>query len=336
MVRIAYPAHNIGGQIPLLLATTYGEGASGGPLRLLELDLPASFTAAFQGPRFGIAGLRSVLGVPERPLLVTMMKPALGLSPDESGRVFRELALGGVDCVKDDELLVAHPWSSIVDRVRAHERTATDVFQATGHRTIYCVNVTDRPDRMLANARRAIDAGATGLMVDFVTVGISAISMLADDPGIGVPILGHLAFAGALYGSTTSGVSAHLVLGTLPRLAGADLIVYPGPSGTLSFTRPMHLRVAQALTGSFHDIAPTLPVPGGGLHAGMVPQLMSDLGPDFAIGAGGAVHGHPMGAAAGARAIRQAIDAALIGEPLADAAGRHAELATALSLWPEV
>jgi 2,3-diketo-5-methylthiopentyl-1-phosphate enolase len=196
------------------------------------------------------------------------------------------------------------------------------------------VNITDRPDRLLDNARRAIDAGASALMVDYLTVGISALSMLADDPAIGVPILGHLAFAGAMYASPWSGLSSHLVLGKLPRLAGADIIVYPSPYGTLHLLRAKHLRLAQAMTDAFHGIRPTIPAPGGGLHVGMAPMLAEDLGVDYAFGAGGAVHGHPMGAAAGARAIRQALDATACGRPLADAAKEHAELAKALELWP--
>ena len=336
VVEIGYPAHNFDGQLPLLLATIVGEAAAQGPLRLIDLALPASFSRAFRGPRLGVAGIRELLGVSGRPLLVTMMKPALGLSPDESGRIFRDLALGGVDAVKDDEVLVAHPWSSIVDRVRAHERAAAEVFEVTGHRTMSFVNVTDRPDRMLANAHRAVEAGASGLMVDFVAVGVSALGMLAEDPGLDVPILGHFAFADAITGSPTGGVAAHLLLGTLPRLAGADLVIYPAPYGSLRIDPAVYRRVARTLMGPLDGIAAALPVPGGGLHAGMVPRLVADLGSDFAVGAGGAVHGHPMGASAGAKAIRQAIDASIAGESLADAARRHMELAAALSVWPEM
>jgi ribulose 1,5-bisphosphate carboxylase large subunit-like protein len=336
VVDIGYPAHNFDGQLPLLLATIAGEAAAQGPLRLMDLALPASFIGAFHGPRLGLAGLRGRLGVPDRPVLVTMMKPALGLSSGESGRVFRELALGGVDAVKDDEVLVAHPWSSIVDRVRAHERAAAEAFEVTGHRTVYFVNVTDRPDRMLANARRAVEAGASGLLVDFVAVGVSALGMLAEEPGFDVPIMGHFAFADAITGSPRGGVAAHLMLGTLPRLAGADLIVYPAPYGSLRIESAVYRHVARTLTGPLDGIAPALPVPGGGLHAGMVPRLVADLGHDFAVGAGGAVHGHPMGALAGAKAIRQAIDAVMAGQPLPEAAARHPELGAALRTWPEL
>jgi ribulose 1,5-bisphosphate carboxylase large subunit-like protein len=335
LVQIAYPVENVGGQIPLLLATVFGEGASTGEIRLVDLDLPPAFTRSFGGPGLGIAGLRERLGVHHRPLLIVMMKPAIGLSPAESEEVFRELARGGADAVKDDELLVSPPTSDLVERVRAHARASRAVFEDTGQRTIHFANVTDRPDRMLDHARRAVDAGATGLMIDYLTVGISALSMLADDPAIVVPVLAHLAFSGALTAAPRTGVSPHLVLGVLPRLAGADVVVYPSPYGTLTFWRDDHLRIGYALRAPVAGIAPTLPAPGGGLHAGLVPRLVADLGPDHALGVGGAVHAHPMGPAAGARAVRQAIDASVGGEPLSEAAARHPELAAALQAWPE-
>jgi 2,3-diketo-5-methylthiopentyl-1-phosphate enolase len=334
VVQLAFPLHNLGAQIPLLLASVYGECASAGEIRLLDLDLPEAFTSAFKGPKFGLDRIRTLVGAEGRPLLVVMMKPAIGLTPRESAEVFRQVALGGADGVKDDELLVSHPWSHFIDRIREHERAAHAVFEETGQRTLYFVNITDRPDRLVQNAHRAVEAGASALMVDYLTVGISALSMLADDPAIAVPIMGHLAFSGALYAAPRTGVSSHLVLGKLPRLAGADVVVYPSPYGTLQFTRSKQIRLARALTEPFHGIRPTLPAPGGGLHPGMVPRLFDDLGSDFAIGAGGAVHGHPMGATAGARAFRQAIDAVVETRPLAEAAGQHLELAAALDRWP--
>lgn len=334
--EVAYPHHNIGDQIPLLLATVYGECASAWKVRLVDLRLPAAFVAAFAGPRFGVGGIRELLGVTGRPLLITMIKPALGLSPAESGQVFLEAALGGVDMIKDDELLVSHPWSDLVARVREHGQAALRSFEQTGQRTLYFVNVTDRPDRLVTNARRAVEAGATGLMVDHLTVGTSALEMLAEDPAIAVPILGHFAFAGAMHVSSSSGVAAHLVMATLPRLAGADMLVYPSPYGSLRFTRVEQHQVVRAMAEPLGDLRPALPMPGGGLHAGMVGLHLADLGIDHAFGAGGAIHGHPMGTTAGAQAIRQAIDAVVAGRPLAEAAREHAELAVALESWPEV
>jgi 2,3-diketo-5-methylthiopentyl-1-phosphate enolase len=131
-------------------------------------------------------------------------------------------------------------------------------------------------------------------------------------------------------------MSPHLVLGTLPRLAGADVAIYPSHLGTLPFSRADAQRVGGALTDPWFGMRRSLPVAGGGLHAGMVPRMVADLGIDWAMAAGGGVHGHPMGTAAGAQSIRQAFDAAVRGESLAEARKEHPELSAALEKWPEV
>jgi 2,3-diketo-5-methylthiopentyl-1-phosphate enolase len=334
-IEIAYPVHNTDGQIPLLLATVFGECASWRGLKLTDIGLPRSFVERFSGPAVGLDGIRALLDVSGRPLLVTIMKPAIGLTPKESAAVFYQAAIGGSDAVKDDEKVGSQPWSNYLDRIHKHAEAARAAYEETGHRTLYFVNITDRPDRMVSKAQAAVEAGASALLIDTWTVGISAFEVLAGDPTIGVPIMGHLAFAGALYGSPSSGLSPHLVLGLLPRLAGADVVVYPSHLGTLPFTREEAVRTRDALTDPLHGLRRSLPLAGGGLHPGLVPRLVADLGVDWAIAAGGGVHGHPMGAAAGARAMRQAIDAAVHSEPLAEARSSHPELAAALDTWPE-
>ena len=333
VLQIAYPAHNIGPQIPLLLTTVNGNIASAGRLKLLDLHFPASWTAGFAGPKFGIAGMRKRLGVPDRPLLIVMVKPSIGLTPELSAEAFYQAAVGGADGVKDDELVVSHPWSHFLERVRTHGDAARRAYDETGRRTLYFVNITDRPDRLVENAHRALEAGATALMVNYLVVGISALSMLADDPAIDVPILAHLDFSGAIYGDPWSGVSSHLILGKLPRLAGADLVVYPSPYGKFPFLASKHLRIAGALTDRFHAIRPIWPMPGGGVQPGMLPLLFGDMGRDFIVGTGGAVFGHPMGPIAGARALRQSIDVLMAGGSLAEAGPDLPELRAALDAW---
>ncbi len=333
VIRIAYPVHNFGPQIPLMLTTVHGNISAAGRLKLLDLDLPRAYCEQFKGPKFGIEGVRDRLGIAGRPLLHNMIKPSIGLTPEESAEAFFQAAVGGVDAVKDDELVVSHPWSDYLDRIKFHNAAAERAYEETGEKTLYFVNVTDRPDRMVERAKRAVEAGATAMMVNYNTVGISALSMLADDPDIDVPLLGHLDFSGALYSSPWVGVSSHLVLGKLARLAGADVVVYPSSYGKFPLLSSKHLKIAQALTDRFYHIKRTWPMPGGGIHPGMVHLLYRDMGRDFMVGAGGAVHGHPMGPSAGARALRQAIDAAVEGIPVTVKAKEHPELEGALGMW---
>ncbi|MBI5968045.1 MAG: 2,3-diketo-5-methylthiopentyl-1-phosphate enolase [Deltaproteobacteria bacterium] len=333
IVEIAYPWVNFGHQIPMLLSTVFGNISMTGKIKLLDLYLPEKFVIGFRGPQFGIQGIRKILNVPHRPLVLNMVKPCTGYTPEQGAQMFYQAALGGVDIVKDDELIADPPFCPMMDRVKLYMEKEKEVFARTGERTIYTVNVTDRPDRMKMNAKRAVDGGVNGLMVNYLTAGISALQALAEDPAIHVPILAHLDFAGAFYQSPYSGLSSHLVLGKLARLAGADMVVYPSYYGKFPFLKERYVRIAHHLTELFYHIKPTFPIPGGGVHAGMVPFMLEELGNDSVIAAGGAVHGHPDGAVAGAKALRQAVEAAMSGLGLEEAAKEHRELKSALDLW---
>lgn len=332
LATIAFPTVNFGASLPQLLNTVIGNDASTSlEAKLVDLQLPGSLESSFAGPRFGVAGLRELTGVADGPLLLNMLKPCTGLPPEVAAQIFEATALGGIDLIKDDELMGNTGYSTVLRRVELFTAAADRAYQTTGVRTIYLPNVSDRPDRMLATARRAVEAGARALMVAYTTVGLGAVEMLADE--VGVPILGHFAGAAPLYEGPHTGMSAPLAVGLFPRLAGADLTLLVSPYGGYPITRLQYLRTAHQLSLPRPHLKPTMPVVGGGVHPGTVARFLDELGPDIVLGVGGAIQGHPDGAAAGVRALRQASDAALAGVTAADAATEHAELAAALGLW---
>lgn len=333
VISIAFPYINFGAQIPMLLSTVIGNISMMGRLKLLDLHFPGSFVQEFGGPKFGIAGIRKLLGVSTRPLLNNMIKPCTGFPPEVGAKLFYEVAAGGADIIKDDELLANPSFNPLEERVRMYMKAERQAYEETGERTLYCANVTDRADRVLDNAKRAIDAGANALLLNYLTVGISVLRALAEDPEINVPIMAHPDFSGVLYESPFSGVSSSLVLGKLPRLAGADIVVYAYPYAKFSFLRDRYLQIVQMLRAPFYDLSTVFPMPGGGVHQGNVPLLMKELGTDWVIGAGGAIHGHSMGPRAGAKAFRQAIDAVVAGIPLEQAAREQPELQAAVERW---
>ncbi len=333
VAQIAFPHVNFGSQIPMLLSTVIGNISMMGRLKLIDLAFPEKFLLPFSGPKFGIDGIRELLKIEKRSLLCNMIKPCTGIPPKVGAKLFYEAAVGGVDIVKDDELIADAPFSRMKERVKEFMAAEKRAYEEKGERTLYAVNVTDRVDRILENARIAIEAGTNCLMLNYLTAGISALRMLAEDKDIQVPILAHLDFAGTMYESPNSGISSHLVLGKFPRLAGADIVVYPCPYSKFRFIREKHIKIALAHRMPFSHLKPIFPMPGGGIHPGMLPVLMKDLGTDWIVGAGGGVHGHPMGSTAGAIAFRQAIDAMMAEVPLEDAVREHKELKMAIDAW---
>jgi 2,3-diketo-5-methylthiopentyl-1-phosphate enolase len=335
VIQIAFPQVNIGPQIPMLLTTVVGNISMGGQIKVIDIRFPKGFIDRFQGPKFGISGVRESLGVYERPLLNNMIKPCTGYTPEVGVELFRAAAMGGCDIIKDDELLANASFNTVQKRVTLYMEAERQAYEETGEHTLYTVNVTDEIPQVFENARRAVELGCNAIMVNYLATGFPVLRALAEDPDIDVPILGHMDVAGAYYMSPYHGVSSHLVLGKLPRLAGADIVVFPAPYGKAPVIKDRFVNVARNLAFPFYDVKPTFPMASGGITPSMVPKAIKDLGCDIVIGSGGGIHAHPDGPVAGGKAFRQAIDATMQGIPLKEAAQKHPELAASLAAWTD-
>lgn len=331
----AIPYENIGSQIPMLLTTIIGNTSVMGRIKLLDLEFPKKYLSGFSGPKFGLEGIRKILNIPKRPLLNNMIKPCTGFTPELGEKFFYKAAVGGVDIIKDDELLSETSYNKRTRRIKLYMKAEKRAFQEKGERTLYCVNITDKADRLEKNAIEAIESGANALMVNYLTQGISSLRALSENSSINVPILAHLDFSGVLYANPYGGLSSHLVLGKLARLAGADMVIYPIDSGKYKLLDERYRQIAFDLVSDFCNIKRTFPIPSGGVSPKMVPKIIKDLRFDCVISAGGAIHGHPLGATAGARAFRQAIDAVVEDIDVYDYANSHKELKVALEKWGE-
>ena len=335
IIQIAFPVENFGPQIPMMMTTIIGNISMAGRIKVLDIRFPEKYVSGFQGPKFGIKGIRELLGVKNRPLLNNMIKPCTGYTPEVGVRLFKEAAMGGCDIIKDDELIANASFNQIKDRVKLYMQAEKEVFEATGEHTLYACNVTDEIPQVFENAHRAIELGCNMIMVNYLATGFTVLRALAEDPTITVPILGHMDVAGAMYTSEWNGLSSHLVLGKLPRLAGADVVVFPAPYGKAPVLPEKFQRVAQNLSFPLYNMKPTWPMASGGITPQMVPAVIKDLGPNIVIGSGGGIHAHPQGPVAGAKAFRQAIDATMQGRPLEEAAKEFPELKASLEAWTD-
>ena len=330
--QIAYPVANFENSIPLLLTTLLGNDASTSvQAKLIDLYLPKRMLESFPGPAYGIEGIRSLCKVKGRPILLNMIKPCTGFSPEVGARIFYSTALGGIDLIKDDELLGNPSYCPLTERIRAYNQASRAAFEETGKETIYVPNITDHVSRLVDHAKAAQEAGAKIVMVNFAATGFGALQMLREE--IDLPIMGHYAGAGPYYEGPTSGVTSSLVLGKLPRLLGADIVMINTPYGGYPIKRSRYLRTAQELTLALPGIRPALPSCGGGVNPGMAETLIRDLGSDIILAPGGAIQGHPMGSQAGVRAMFAAVEAAMNGTSLEEAARQCPELETIRHLW---
>jgi ribulose-bisphosphate carboxylase large chain len=334
IATIYYPFGNFGTKIPNLLTAVCGEGVFHAPdvcaVRLLDIDFPDSFLADFQGPQFGVQGLRDILDVHDRPLLFGVIKPNVGLPPEPFAELGYQAWLGGLDIAKDDEQLGDVAWSSVEERSRRLGAFCKEAERITGEKKMYLANITDEVDRLVESHDIAVANGAKAVMINGMTTGFSAVRMLRKHAQ--VPLVSHFDFMAPFIQLPWFGVKDK-VFTKLQRMAGYDVLIYPGLDSRLKVTHEDVLENAETCLNKMGNLKTTLPVPAGSQWAGSLGQLNKLLGTiDFGIVPGRAVFGHPMGPKGGATSLRQGWDAVRNGVSLEKYAESHEELQLAIGM----
>jgi len=334
-VTIAHPHRNFGPKIPNLLSAVCGEGVFFSPgiplIRLQDIRFPNCYLAAFQGPQFGIDGLRQMLRAFDRPIFFGVIKPNIGLAAAPFAELGYQSWLGGLDIAKDDEMLADVDWCPLGERAAALGGARRRAEAATGAPKIYLANITDEVDRLIELHDLAVANGANALLVNAMPVGLSGVRMLRKHAK--VPLIAHFPFIAAF--SRLAGYGIHSrVLTRLQRLAGFDVVIMPGFGPRMMTPEHEVLDCVRACLEPMGPIKPCLPVPGGSDSAATLEGVYRKVGSvDFGFVPGRGVFGHPMGPAAGAASIRQAWDAIARGIAVADHAASHKELAAALQAF---
>jgi ribulose-bisphosphate carboxylase large chain len=334
-IRIAYPIELFEpGNMPNILSSVAGNVFGLRALRNLRLNdviLPRELVQSFKGPEYGIDGIRELLGVKDRPLVGTIIKPKLGLKTKDHAKVAYDAWVGGCDVVKDDENLSSQRFNPFDDRVVETLEMRDRAEEETGEKKVYMVNITSETEEMLKRAQFVKDHGGRYLMIDILTCGFSALQTVREQD-FGLVIHAHRAGHAAFTKNTKHGISMS-VIAKVARIIGVDQLHVGTVVGKMSETREAVSENCEALKTDMYGVNEVLPVASGGLYPGLVPALMKFFGNDFVIQAGGGIHGHTDGTVSGAMAMRQAVDATLQCISLQEYAESHKELQTALELW---
>jgi len=334
-IRIAYPIELFeNGNMPNILSSVAGNvfGLRAlKNLRLNDLVLPKDLVQSFKGPKYGISGVRNLLGVKDRPLVGTIVKPKLGLKTQDHAQVAYDAWRGGCDVVKDDENLSSQSFNPFDERVVETLEMRDSAESETGEKKVYMINITAETDEMLKRAQYVKDHGGRYLMVDILTCGFSALQTVREHD-FGLVIHAHRAGHAAFTKNPKHGVSMQ-VIAKVARIIGVDQLHVGTVVGKMSETKEEVLENIEAIKKDMYGLKDVFPVASGGLYPGLVPDLMKYFGKDFIIQAGGGIHGHTNGTVSGATAMRQAVDATLQSVSLKDYAKTHKELQSALDLW---
>ena len=335
-LELSWSVDNMGLSLPNVMATVAGnlfelQCVSG--LRLTDLQLPIAFAQASPGPAFGIAGTRRLAGVAQGPLIGTIIKPSVGLNPEQTAAEVRKLLAGRIDFIKDDELQADGPHCPFDERVRAVMREVNAAAEQLGRKPMYAFNLTGDLDEMKRRHDLVLSLGGTCVMVSLNSVGLVGLRELRRHSQL--PIHAHRNGWGYL--------SRHPALGwdyapwhQLWRLAGADHLHVNGLGNKFSESDAEVAAAAQAVLKPLWADAPmaAMPVFSSG-QTGLVAAATHAVagGTDLIFAAGGGIFGHPGGVTQGVSALRQAWDAAVAGVDLHTHAECHPELKAALGFW---
>ena len=356
IVKIAYPFHafeesNLPGLLASIAGNVFGMKRVKG-LRLEDLYFPEKLIREFNGPAFGIEGVRKMLEIKDRPIYGVVPKPKVGYSPEEFEKLAYDLLTAGADYIKDDENMTSPWYNRFEERAEIMARIIEKVESETGEKKTWFANITADIRDMETRLEILADLGLKHAMVDVVITGwgvLEYIRDLAEDYGLAIH--GHRAMHAAFTRNPNHGISM-FVLAKLYRLIGIDqLHVGTAGAGKLEggkwdviqnarILRENHYKPDENdvfhLEQKFYHIQPAFPTSSGGLHPGNLPMVIEALGPNIVLQLGGGTLGHPDGPAAGAKAVRQAIDATMQGISLDEYAKTHKELARALEKWGHI
>ncbi|MBA7503284.1 Ribulose bisphosphate carboxylase large chain [subsurface metagenome] len=350
IIKIAYneelfEADNIPQILSAIAGNIYGMKAIDN-LRLIDIEFPKSMVNVYKGPKFGIKGIRRLLKIFDRPLLGTIVKPKVGLNPKQHAKVCGESWLGGLDIVKDDENLTSMRFNKFETRVEETLKIRGKIEIETGEKKIYMPNITAPVSEMKKRADFVIEQGGEYVMVDIITLGFSALQEIRDYlDNKNVVIHAHRAMHAAITRDPKHGMTM-LSIAKISRLIGMDQLHTGTVVGKMEGGEKEVVDINKVLTNmiieeedysmlhqDWGNIKRTFPVASGGLYPNVVHKLIDILGTDIVIQAGGGVHGHPEGTEAGAKAMRQAVQAYLDNINLSEYAKTHNELKKALEKW---
>jgi ribulose-bisphosphate carboxylase large chain len=287
-ITISFNPDVTGGELNQFLNVLWGNVSLFPGIKIVNLKLPELFLAKYKGPRFGVDGLRELFGAPTRPLVSTALKP-MGSDAKTLAEMARTLALAGFDLIKDDHSLANQPWATWKERVTLVARAVREANEAIGGKSVYAPSLNLPFDQIIDAAHKAKDLGAGALLVLPGITGFDSLRLLAADDSLALPIQGHPAMLGSLVTSKSEGISHGIALGTLMRLAGADISIFPNVGGRFSFTKDQCLEITEKSREKLGSLKPLMVSPAGGMTLERIPEMIDMYGKDSALLIGGAL-----------------------------------------------
>jgi ribulose-bisphosphate carboxylase large chain len=304
LAKISYSPELASGQLSQLVNLLYGNVSMLDGVRLQDAAFPDALISQFAGPSHGIAGIRRLLGVYRRPLLATAVKPR-GTAVEGLAKIAADFALGGGDIVKDDQNLVADDFESFKTRVDTVARAVADANMKTGRNCLYFPHIAAKHEALERYAEFVHRSGLKGALLCPMVMGLDTARKIAAD--FNLVFMAHPALTGAYTSGREHGISHAVLLGSLFRLAGADISVFPATGGRFNYAPEDCAAVSARLKEPMAHLHSSFPCPAGGITFDRVPELTQAYGEESILLIGGSLQAYSSDIAAGTRAYQSRI-----------------------------
>lgn len=289
---ISYASENTGEDFPQFLNTVFGNSSLLPDITVERIGITDKLKKLFPGPRLGVPGLREKLGAYDRPLSFTALKP-LGLPTEALAEEAYRCALGGIDLIKDDHGLMNQSFSEYRDRVKKVAAAVRKANEETGGNTIYVPNLSGSFSAMIDRISAAEEYGAGGVMFAPGLVGFDMFYYASRHTNL--VVVGHPAFIGCNIDRGKGGIDVECLIGQLPRLAGADIMVYPNFGGRFSFSEEQCRGIQEMALCDMGSVKPMFVAPAGGMKVEKIDMMKNFYGNDVVLLIGGSLFTSPGG-----------------------------------------
>ncbi len=316
-------------QLISTITTNFFELVKIGEIELVDMQIPKDLLTYFPGPKLGSEGIKRMLAS-KGPLLGVVMRTNPEILPATQARIFYDIAISGIDVGADPQYLSNQSFSPIEARTSHFADMIDRVRGETGRRIMYAINITAGCDKIMEFAEKAVENGATALEIDISCTGLSTLEMLNKEGDFGVPI--YVTGINEASFITSRGSISGKAMALMVRLLGGDLIARVAIS-----RESYHLEelkgIDEAMRRKLDKLSPAMPAACRGVFPGSLEANILTFGQDQVLMADEAIFFHPWGIQAGAKALREAMDAIMRGEGVLMAAQTHDELKQAIEKW---
>tara|TARA_B100000674_G_scaffold168007_1_gene135345 strand:- start:853 stop:1995 length:1143 start_codon:yes stop_codon:yes gene_type:complete len=290
LITISYLNKIVGSEINQLFNVIHGNTSMYQNVRVVEVILNSELEKIFPGPKFGINGIRKLIGH-RNSILCPVLKPQ-GFSSDELATLAYEFIVSGADMIKEDHNLTNQDYSTYRDRIEKITSAVKKANKETGKRAMYFPHISGNFETLLDDVDFAINVGVDGIMLIPSLIGYNFTNYISKNKKYNLPILSHPSFSGGHVLSNTHGIDHGVYYGTMQRILGADMSIFPNTGGRFEFTKDQCNAISKYCKDNDGFGKKIFPAVGGGMSINTAKDMKLMFGKDAVYLLGGGLISH--------------------------------------------